>query len=185
MKRTLVGLLCILFLFGCGKESGLEKGLVLRNRLLSGDGCEFRAEITADYGKELYVFSVSCKVDNAGNLTFCVISPESISGISGTISATGGKLTFDDHALAFPVLADGMLSPVSAPWFFITALRSGYLKACEENKDGLHLVINDSYAQDAIQVDVYTDPDMTPVRAELVWQGMRVLTVTVENFNIV
>lgn len=185
MKRIFVAVICVIFLFGCSGKSGLERGLALRSRLLSGNGCEFRANITADYGDELYTFSMFCKADNAGEMTFSVLTPESIAGITGTVSATGGKLTFDEQALVFPVLADGMISPVSAPWFFVTALRSGYLRACEENNDGYHLIINDSYAQDAVQVDLYTDANSTPIRAELLWQGMRILTVTIEDYTVV
>jgi len=35
-----------------------------------------------------------------------------ISGITGSLSQNGGKLTFDDKALAFDVMADGLVSPV-------------------------------------------------------------------------
>ena len=183
MKRLLVSLLCVLLLFGCAGESALDKGLTLRENLLSGDGCKFNGTVTADYGKELYTFSVSCTADAAGNLSFTVEAPDSIKGITGTLSAVGGKLTFDDQALAFPVLADGSISPVSAPWFFVSALRSGYLKACEEDGTGLHMIVNDSYAEDAIQVDIYTDIDLNPIRAEFLWQGRRVLTLAIDNYT--
>ena len=178
-------MLCILFLVGCNGKTEIEKGMILRSQLLSGNGCEFNCIVTADYGAELYTFSMSCKADKSGNVSFSVTAPESIAGITGTLSSVGGKLTFDDQALAFPVLADGMISPVSAPWFFVTALRGGYLKACEENKDGLHMVINDTYAQDAIQIDIYTDSNVSPVRAEFLWQGRRFLSLSIENYTVV
>lgn len=183
MKRLLVLLLCTVFLFGCTGNSSLSDGLCLRNSLLSGNGCKFNATVTADYEKELYTFSMDCESDNAGNMKFTVVAPESIAGISGVLSSVGGKLTFDDQALAFPVLVDGVLSPVCAPWLFINALRSGYLKACEKQKDGLHLIVNDSYAQDAMQVDIYTNKNLKPIRAEFLWQGRRVLSLEIENYT--
>lgn len=184
MKRLLVSLLCTIFLFGCAGKSDIDEGLRLRNNLLSGNGCEFNATVAADYGKDIYTFSMFCTADNDGNLTFSVTAPASIAGITGTLNSVGGHLTFDDHALAFPVLADGQISPVSAPWFFVTALRSGYMKACEVDRNGIHLIFNDSYAQDAIQVDVYTDSNVIPVRAEFLWQGRRILALNIENYAI-
>lgn len=185
MKRLFGAMLCVFFLIGCTGKSEIEKGLLLRTQLQSGNGCEFNATVTADYGTELYTFSTFCKADDAGNVSFAVTAPESIAGITGTLNSVGGALTFEDEVLVFPVLADRMISPVSAPWFFITALRSGYVKACEENKDGLHLVINDTYAQDAIQIDIYTDPSASPIQAEFLWQGRRILTLAIENYTVV
>ena len=183
MRRLAVVIICIFLLVGCGGTDGTEKAIDIRNRLLSGGGCEFLATVTADYGKKLYSFSMICKADDIGNLTFSVLSPETIAGITGTVNSVGGELTFDNKALAFPVLADGQISPVSAPWFFLTALRSGYMKACELTEDGLHMIVNDSYAQDVIQVDIYTNSELLPVRADLLWQGRRIVSLDIENYK--
>jgi hypothetical protein len=125
-----------------------------------------------------------CSVDKAGNLSFQVSTPKTIAGVTGAFSSVGGELTFDDEVLTFPVLADGQISPVSAPWFFLTALRSGYMKACEVVDDGFRLIINDSYAEDVIQVDIYTDSDYIPVHADFLWQGRRIVSLNIENFRL-
>lgn len=184
MKRLLGAMLIILFLTGCAGKSEMERGMTVRNRLLEGEGCQFNATVTADYGDELYEFSMSCKTDQAGTLTFTVIAPDSLVGITGFVDSTGGKLTFDDQALAFPALAEGLLTPVSAPWVFVTALRGGYLKACDDSKDGLHMIVNDSYAQDAIQIDIFTDSQLNPIRAEILWKGMRIVTLRIEGYVV-
>lgn len=185
MKRLLTVIVVLLFLPGCGSENDcLQKGLALRERLLS-NSCSFTAEITADYGDKTYSFSMGCTADANGDLKFIVRSPESISGIAGTLTAGSGFLTFEDKALAFPLLADGELSPVSAPWLLIKTLRSGYLSSAGMVGDGVQLVINDSYEEDALRLDILLDENDLPAQADILWQGRRVLSVTVKDFTIV
>lgn len=184
MKRLLFVFLGVLLLSGCGaKKNDVEPGLLLREKILSANGCSFDASVVADYGEKCYTFNMRCTSDISGNVVFTVTGPESISDITGTVSAEGGALTFDDQVLAFEMLADGQITPVSAPWLFIRSLRSGYIRLCEEKNDMIHLVIDDSYAEKALQVDVYMHKDRTPVRADILWEGKRIVALTVENFK--
>ena len=107
MKKILLSLLVLAMLTGCkNRDNSLEQGLALREKMLHS-GCSFSAEITADYGDRTFSFQMVCNADVEGNLTFAVQKPESISGITGTVSATGGKLTFENTVLAFSMMADG------------------------------------------------------------------------------
>ncbi len=184
MKRLLAVMLFLFLLAGCSSvDSELDQAMSIRNQLLSSNGCQFQALITADYGETIYTFSMDCHADKQGNLTFTVTQPETIAGITGSISQSGGKLTFDDQALAFELLADGQVTPVSAPWLLIKTLRGGYLSACGKDGDGLRIAITDSYAQDALQLDIWTDAQNVPSRGEILWQGRRILSLQIENFQ--
>lgn len=186
MKRLLPALLVIMLLAGCGgKNTELDRAMAIRDRLLKSNGCAFDAVITADYGEKVYTFSMYCEADALGKLTFRVTDPETISGITGTIAESGGNLTFDDQALAFEMLADGQVTPVSAPWLLVHTLRSGYLTACGRDGENLHIVIDDSYADDALQMDIWVDAEDAPVRGEFLWKGRRVLSIDVRNFTYV
>ena len=184
MKRILIFLFTTLFLIGCGKNDELDQAMTLRDTLLKSDGCKFEAVVTADYGEKLYTFTMACQTDKQGSVTFTVLEPESICNITGVISADGGKLTFDDHVLAFPLLADGQASPVSSPWLFIKTLRSGYLTACGKDGDQMKIMIDDSYEENALQLEIWADEDNTPNRCEILWKGCRILTVDIRNFEI-
>lgn len=185
MKRWLMILLLVGLLTGCGSSEGhIEKALNLRSALLNGDGCTFDASITADYGDKIYSFTMKNTVDTNGNLIFEVASPESISGITGTIQDEKGALTFDREVLAFSLMADGQITPVSAPWIFIKTLRSGYISACENLDSGIHLQIDDSYDEDALQLDIWTDANNMPIRSEIFYKGRRIITLDVDNFTI-
>lgn len=185
MKKLYV-LLVVIFLFGCsGENSQMQRCLKLREALLKSTSCTFTAEITADFGDKTYTFTLDCQGNADGSLVFSVAQPETISGIRGVLSAGGGKITFeDDRAVAFPLLAEGDVSPISAPWLLYNTLRSGYIDSCGMEAERLRVTLNDSYEAQALQVDVWLDSEDRPVFAEILWKGRRVLTICVENFQI-
>jgi hypothetical protein len=175
-----------MLLAGCkGENRELEQMMTFRASLLSGMGCSFQAVITADYQQEIYQFTLDCRCDEQGTLRFTVVEPESISGIRGLISAEGGKLTFDDdEGLAFGTLADGQVTPVTAPWLLIKTLRGGYVTSCGMEDDFLRVSIDDSYQENALQLDVWFSADNLPKHAEILWADRRILSLEVTNFEI-
>lgn len=184
MKRLvcLVGILVLLS--GCGKDDpGQTRALALRQRMLEGAGCSFDARITGDYGDSLCAFALRCRVESSGAVSFQVLEPASIAGISGTMTQETGNLTFDGHALAFPMLADGLLAPVAAPWVLIQALRGGYLSETALEGETLTLTVDDSYREDAMILRIRLDGADTPISGEIYWKNRRLLTMTIENFQ--
>ena len=129
------------------------------------------------------VFSALCTADNNGDLTFQVVEPSTISGVTGRVSGVGGAILFDDIVLAFPTIADGQITPVTAPWLFIKTLRGGYLRDCASIENGFSIAIDDSYSSEAFRLNIYTIAD-TPVSAEIFWKGRRILSIVIENFAI-
>ena len=184
MKKGLALVVVVLCLCGCSAESEMEQAMRFRDMLLSGNGCSFTAHITADYGDELQEFTMDCTGDNQGNLKFSVTEPESISGITGSASEAGGAMTFDDVALHFHLMAQDALSPVSAPWIFLKTLRSGYIVSACYEEELLHLSIDDSFEDDALRLDIWLEEGSFPIRAEILHDGMRILTLTIGNFQI-
>lgn len=182
MKKWALCLLLLAGLCGCSAESKeLERGLALRTELLKASEFTFDVEITADYGDKLHTFTMNCQADGAGNVTFAVTAPETICGITGKITEEGGVLTFDEVALHFELLADGQFSPVTAPWILVKTLRSGYLRSVGQEEDGLRLTIDDSYADNALTLDIWLDEQDLPRRAEILYDSRRILTLWVKN----
>ncbi len=184
MKKELVLMFLAVFLTGCSAEKELGQAMEFRDRLLSGNGCSFTAKVTADYGDELYEFTMDCKGDKQGKVEFCVTAPETIAGITGTAGESGGALTFDETALHFDLMAEDALSPVSAPWVFLKTLRSGYIVSACTEENLLHLSIDDSYEDDALRLDIWLDENRNPIRGEILHEDMRILTLDVTNFQI-
>lgn len=185
MKKIAALLIVLVMLPGCtGKRDELDRAMALRAKLLACESCSFDAAITADYGDEVHTFALSCIGDNQGTVNFTVSEPETIAGITGSISSGEGKLTFDDTALSFPLLADGQVSPVSGPWVFLKTLMGGYLTACGQEGELLRLTIDDSYEEDALQLEIWLNGEDLPVQAEIIYDGRRILTMEVANFQI-
>lgn len=185
MKRWLAIFAVLLVLTGCsGHQERMDRAMDLRTKVLSSN-IRFETKITADYGDISYEFTMDCQVDSKGALIFSVTEPQSIYGITGTVDAAGGKLTFDGQALAFELMADGQISPVAAPWVFANTLRSGYLTSCGADGDLTRLTVQDSYQRDALHLDIWLNSEDLPVRSEILWQGRRILTLQIENFTFV
>lgn len=186
MKRVLAVLVVVFLLSGCSAGNAeLDRAMNLREKLLKSEGIQFNAKITADYADEIYTFSMECRIDSKGDLSFKVTAPETISGISGTVSDTGGQLTFDNTALAFKLLADGQITPVSAPWLMFDAMRSGYISASGKDADRICICIDDSYQDEMLHTDIWVNSDGVPVSGEILWKGRRIMSVQVDNFTFV
>lgn len=184
MKLTamivIMSLLC-----GCAAvENDMDRVLSFRQQLLQSNECSFNAMITADYEEVIYTFQMSCTVDSSGVLTFTVTDPQTIEGITGTISDNGAALTFDEEVLAFPTLAQGQATPVSAPWIFINAIRGGYLSGCGREGDGLRISVDDSYEDNPLHLEILTDDQIHPVQSEIYWNGNRILSLDIEQFTM-
>ena len=185
MKKVLPLLLAVVLLTGCCQTpKEVERALALRTRLLQASSCAFDTEITADYGEILHVFRMNCTADAQGGVSFRVTAPESIAGISGTLSKQGGALTFDDTALYFELLADQQLSPVSAPWVLMKALRGGYISSAGVENGSLRISVDDSYEEDALNLEVWLDSEDIPQRADICYAGKRILSLNLENVRI-
>ena len=108
--------------------------------------------------------------------------PEEISGSRGPVRGTEGTVQFDETALAFPLLAEGRLSPLSAPWVLMKAIRSGCILAAGTEGDGVHVIIDDSYADNALTVDLWLEAGHV-TEAEIAWEGRRCVTMPVDDFS--
>lgn len=183
MQKVLTLLLSIVLLAGCSADDNhLNQAIAVRQKLLTAEGYSFLAEITVDYGDMYQTFEMRCQFDSKGNLSFVVTNPATIAEITGQIASDGGKLTFDDKVLAFPLIAEGEISPVSAPWILIKSLRSGYLSSITINKNAMHINIDDSYEAETLTVDAYFSASELLIGGEIIWRGRKILTIVVEDF---
>ncbi len=183
MKRILSLLLCVLLLTACGDDDAYDAIALLRQKLQSSTSCAFTAYIAADYGEYLHEFEMDCVIHEDGEMTFLVTEPETIAGITGTVSGNGGRLTFDDKVLAVPLLCDDQITPVSAPWIFWKALCGGYIHGYSKIDSGTKLIINDSFQGEPLQADIWLDEACVPTDVEILYNGRRILSLTIKKFT--
>ena len=173
----------LVFLMGCGsRDPAMEAALELRSRCLGAGQVTFRAQISADYIDRIEFFTLECIQHENGTMEFQVVEPADIAGIGGSVMGTEGTVGFDDTMLAFPLMAQGRLSPLSGPWVLMQAIRSGNILAAGREGELIHLTIDDSYAENALTVDLWLR-DGAVCQAEIAWEGRRCLTMTVEEFS--
>ena len=185
MKRIAAVLVLCFLLCGCDNAAKeMDIALSLRQKLLHANACSFDAKVTADYTEEAYTFSLHCTGDRHGNVSFSVTEPESIAGISGNITDAGGNFSFEDTVLAFETLADDTVSPVVAPWLFLRCLRSGYIGHCAATDTGMVIDIDDTYRGTNLHTEIFLNSESIPEGAEMYYDGRRILTVFVTNFEI-
>ena len=182
MKRLFSAVLLALFLVGCGSRSEYcDDAMLLRDKLNIASNCKFIATVTLDYGDSLYTFVSRCEADAENNMRVTILEPAAIVGICGEISAESGRLVFDEQILAFEMIADGQITPICTPWLLIQALRSGYISSCGAGT--VH--IDDSFKGCEFSIEVYLNEDGIPNEAEFVWNGKRVVSMTLNDFAIV
>ena len=127
---------------------------------------------------------MGCVTDPYGDISFTVLKPDSISGISGKLTGEGGKLTFDETALHFELMTEEQLSPISAPWIFLNTLRKGYITSvCSEN-NAIRLSLDDSFDENPLHLDIWLDSENNPKQADILYDGRRILSLNVINFEI-
>ena len=185
MKRVLSLILVLsALLAGCQSDQYIDRAMALRKKLLAGNGCSFTTVISADYGDKIFQFTMDCTADSDGKISFVVTKPETIAGISGQISGEEGKLLFDEQVLSFDLLTDGLVTPVSAPWLLLRTLRGGYIEAGGKDNDLYLFQIDDSYEENPLRLDVWLNEDGLPVNADIIWDGRRVVSLSVDNFRL-
>lgn len=186
MKRLLVLLLMVALVFtGCTDNTdGMDDFISLRNQVLKSK-CSFETSVITDYGDAETKYSMVCNADNLGDMSLIVSYPQSISGISCSITGGKGQLTFDDQAVAFEMIADGQITPVSAPWLFFKALRGGYASSCSRDDSGTMVSVDDSFGDVAYSVDIWLNDAFLPKAAEIIWNGKRIVSMEINSFIIV
>ena len=181
MKRLLP--LVLVFFLGCsGPDPAMEAALELRSRCLSQSNVSFTAVIRADYIARIEEFTLACISEPDGTCTFRVLEPEDIMDIRGTVRGSEGTVEFDDTILGFPLMAEGRLSPLSAPWVLMKAIRSGCILAAGREGEKIHVTIDDSYDDHALTVDLWLEEGELE-EAEIAWEGRRCISMTFDDFS--
>ena len=183
MKKVMALLTAMLMIVGCSIKKDGQNDLLKLREGISGKQYAFLAIIHADFGENTNDFKLDCMFDTAGNMTFSIVAPDRISGITGKIHSSGGELTFDDKAVAFHLLADGNISPVCAPWLAMRGLRSGFISSWGSEDEGKVFTIDDTFEGLNINFRVLITRDLQVKSVEIYWEDRCILSIAVENFR--
>ena len=182
MRRILSLCLLLVLLTGCkGEESLLSQAITFRGQLITAGGCSFRAKITADYGQEVQQFTLVCDGDGEGKVSFCVTEPDTIAEITGQMEGEEGTVTYDGLQLAFPLLVNDRLSPVSAPALAVSCWMKEFILSAGRSEELYRVTYEKKIKEKDLLIDTYFEKDI-PISAELCYNGYRVIHMEILDF---
>lgn len=182
-RKICVVLVLLLCLSGCGKKEPTQEALDFRMRLMQAGMCSFTADVTADLGGKVYTFTMQAAY-TLEQTTLTVLKPEEIAGISATVTKDGAKVQFDGVELDFGQMANGNVSPVSAPWLLVKCWVGEYISAAGADGDLERVTYLSGYHDEELTVDTWFDREGTPVHAEVVYDGVRCLNIEITDFQL-
>ena len=183
MRRLTLLLLCLSLLTACkGEESALSQANVFRGQLLSQGGCSFTARIQADYEQEIHDFTLACHGSAQGDMTLEVLAPESISGITATVGSGSGKLSYEGLSLGFPLMAQGQISPVSAPAEVLSCWLEAFILSAGDQGGFYRASYEKKLCNNALLVDTYFENGI-PISADLWYNSTKILHMDILEFS--
>lgn len=185
LAAVLMILLCLLSACSSKETDHLQAPMDFRASLLQAGACTFQAEITADYGENVYEFTVDCECRTDGTASVTVIEPQSIAGITAKISENGDELIYDGMAVAFDPLAGGNAAPVCTPSLVVDAWANAFIHAAGQEGEWLRVTYERGYDEEQLDVDCWFDEKNIPICTEICYNDETVLKMEVSNFSFV
>ncbi len=187
-------LMMTLLLTGCGtkKDDSPENlAALIRAEYLSMSGCSFAVNLSADYGEQVFDFTVDAAWERGGDTVLTVNEPKLIAGITARIRDGETLLEYDGVGLSLGMLDLSGLTPVSAIPVLMECITTGYMARCSwsgegENRELMVLCREpDAAAQEGTEFTLYFDPITHALkRAEVSVSGVRCLTAQFADFTM-
>ncbi len=183
IARFLMGLFCLGLLSACSSSADApQEAEAFRAFISEKSSATMEAVVSADYGDRVYDFTLRYDYLRDGKSTIEIMEPEPVRGIRATIEAGQTQLEYDGMILDTGALPGTGLSPVDVLPTMLKTWSEGYLdSAGKESLDGrdvLHFVFTSTVSEVSIEQHVWVEQEsFTPVRAEMMADGTRVLSV--------
>ena len=182
MKRLFVPVLLFfcLLLSACGAKAAENQYKSFSQALSAREDLSFTARLRAEYEDRSVEFTLGY-TQEADGCTVTVLEPALIAGIQAHLSPEGASLEFDGISVDTGALDAYGLTPLSALPVLAETLKSGHLESVWE-EDGL-LFLQLIYSDGLYAVAGFDQESMTPVRAELVSDGVVKVVCEIENWR--
>jgi len=167
-----------------------ELALTIRGEYLAAAGCTAALEVTADYGRRVYTYTLEVTV--AGEETsLTVTAPETAAGVTARLSGGESWLEYDGAVLETGPLTNEGLTPLGAIPTMLEGARSGFMDSCAletlGERDTLRVFFRDPSrnAGEGTEMTLWFDAgDHTLVQGEISSDGYRVILCTFERFAL-
>jgi len=186
IKPFLLTIAALFLLSSCSKQDNLEKtGNEIRNRYQPQVNISAIAEMRADYGDNIYDFTV--KYDGTGmNGTLTVMEPETIAGSQVKIENGEVSALFDGSAVYMGDSETLGVSPACAVSTMLRAWQEGYMADFTVSKeDDINIITITYELADEIEViSSFYEDELIPIESELLYRGRAVVFCVFTDFAI-
>ena len=185
MRRAIAVLMAGLFILlgACGEEASVSPAIEFRAALVQAGGCTFRADVEADFGGNVEHFTLDCEADADGTTRFSVVAPETLAGISATVTESGGKITYDGMAMDFGLLANGNVIPAAAPALAVCCWSGEYIASGGEEDALYRATYEKDFDEKMLTVDTWYENSI-PICAEVCYNNQRILKLSISEFTM-
>lgn len=187
-------LMMTLLLTGCGKsktDNPDHLASLIRAEYLAMSGWSAVAELTADYGEQVFDFTVKTSWERGGDTVITVVKPELIAGITARIRDGETILEYDGAGLSLGMLDLSGITPVSSIPALMDCITTGYMARCRFLGEGtnrtLEILCRDPNVppNSGMEYLLYFDPVAhTLKRAEVSVDGVLRLTARFTEFTL-
>lgn len=176
----------LLLLCGCagGQASAMQRALDLRTAIQAAGGCAFTAEVTADYGTQVFCFTMDCTYDTAAGAGFTLREPQTLAGIHAEVSADGARVSYEDTTVGFAPMAGGRLAPMALPYLLGSGWDAGYICAAGQEGEWIRVTCLLGYGEEELRLDTWLDEAGLPVHGEISYDGQTLLTAEIKDFSL-
>lgn len=174
--------LCLLLTSCSAAENAMQDALAFREVLQEAGGCSFTAAVVTEVEERGYAFTMSARYAAGGPTTLTVLAPDTIAGISATMTDRDAVLSFDGVELSFGTLDDAMTTPLYAPLVFGQCWDTAYIDCAGADGDFYRVTYRLGYEQDELILETWFDASV-PVRCEIYREETLLLSATVEDFT--
>lgn len=183
-----------LLLTGCGtseKDSPENLAALIRTEYLAMSGWSATADISVDYGEQVFDFTVEASWQREGDTVLTVTQPDLIAGITARIRDGETLLEYDGAGLSLGMLDLSGLTPVSAIPALMECVTTGYMARCSWSGEGearaLVILCRDPNAgpQEGTEFTMTFDPTTHVMKgAEVSVDGVLRLTAEFTDFTM-
>ena len=187
--RTLCALMMApaLLLCGCaGGRADLDRVQALREEYAALTACSGTAELTADYGRRVYEYTVEFSLED-GALILTVTAPEEVAGVTARAAEGETTLAYDGAELETGALSPDGLSPLSALPALLDRAARGFSDSCGKEEDGAVFRVDyrDPEASPGVgaEASLWFGPEGDLLRGELYQDGRMVIRCELTDFE--
>lgn len=188
--RAIPLMMSLCLLAGCGgggDKTGEDLALEIGREFAAMTACSGQVELTADYANRTFECALELVYDNTTGATLTILEPELARGVAAHIGPEGTELTYDGFSLDAGPVTDTGLAPVEAVPALYEAITQGYIAVAELGEETLTVTYRDGVEAPGSGLEAVVVFDVEthfPLTGELFWDGARVVSVQLSDFQM-